>query len=303
MHELYFLIRQFRWELVFRFTTAFLATFLGLFAFGMVLADTVPDWMRALSWLTAIADALRALPPWDFILIAFAITLIGGYLQRVTTYIFRRRNMRTLGRVTIKEHRDDAGAKTISARRKHMLGRSKLSSMMFRLGSTVGSVTGVVSALFFFGYYPSAIIIIVAAIACLLYLPIGVRRWEAGFDRNDAEHQALREELINAGTERDEAEIHVNTERLRLKAKIPVLRLIVTAPLLSVVLPATVVAAAIESWLFAVNGSSESLNKLLILLMAMSLRSMLQLTTSVEATTNRIARVTRPDPTDDEEDA
>jgi len=74
-------------------------------------------------------------------------------------------------------------------------------------------------------------------------------------------------------------------------------------PLLVIIVPGTIGAAAMESWIFAVNGNDSALNKLLIVLMAMSLRTMLTAMTVVERVSNRIARIIMPDPTEDDEDA
>jgi hypothetical protein len=302
MNELYFLVKQFRWELVYRIVSALLTTFIGLFLFGMVLADTVPEWLKTFSWLRSFTAALRALPPWDFILVAFALTLLGGYLGRITTYIFRRRNTKILGKVTLKELAKAEDGKTLQQRRRHMIGRSRLLSMTFRMGSAVGSVVGVIGALVVFGYYPSAGILGVLILAVLFYLPIAVKRWLAGFEKNEADHEALRKELESAGSDADSAEIRVHTERLRIRAKLPILRLTVIWPLLVIVIPGTIVSAALESFLFAANGTESALNKLLIVLMAMSLRSMLRMMTVVESLSNRIARVLTPDPTEEDED-
>jgi hypothetical protein len=64
-----------------------------------------------------------------------------------------------------------------------------------------------------------------------------------------------------------------------------------------------ILAAAIESWVFAANNTDSSLNKLLIVLMAMSLRTTFKLITTVESMSNRIARVKQPDPTEDDEES
>jgi hypothetical protein len=303
MHEIYFLSRHFRWELTYRIVSALVTTFLGLLLFGMVLADTLPDWIKAFSWLRSFTLALRQLPPWDFILVAFALTLIGGYIQRVTTYFFRRRNTSSLGKLTLKELDDGSDGVTILHRRRHMMGRSRLLSMLFRMGNSVGAVLGVVGALIVFGYYPSAIIIVALVTGVIFYLPIAVKRWLAGFEKNEEDHEALRQELRAAGADSDAAEIRVHTERLRIRAKLPILRLTVIWPLLVIVFPGTIGAAALESWLFAVNVHDAALNKLLIVLMAISLRSMLRMMTVVESLSNRIARVLMPDPTEDDEDA
>lgn len=302
MHELYFLVRTFVWGNLYRFFSSLIVTFLGVFMFGMVLANTVPDWMKSLAWLRNFATALRALPPWDFILVMFAITLLVGYGQRITTYLFRRRNMTTLGKIATKEHKDGADGKTIRDRRQHMMGRSKLTSMMFRLSAALGTDAAAILALLFFGYWPSAIILTVLTAVALLFLPWAVRRWERGFIANRDSQTRLKEELQNSGHDSELAEITVHTERMKIRAKLPVLRLQVTGPILAIIFPGTILAAAIESWVFAANGTSSVFNKLLIILMGLSLRSMLHLTTVVETLSNRIARVTMPDPMDDEDD-
>jgi len=302
MHELYFLCRQFRWELTYRIVSALVSTFLGLFVFGMVLADTLPEWLKSFGWLRSFTTALRELPPWDFILIAFTIALVSGYLQRITTYFFRRRNTRSLGKVTLRELEDGSDGKTLSQRRRHMVERSRLLSMVFRMGSAVGAVLGVIGALMLFGYHPSAIILAVLIVAVLLYLPIAVSRWLAGFEKNERDYEALRKELEDAGSDEDAAEIGVHTERLRIRAKLPLLRLTVIWPLLALVLPGTIFAAALESILFAQTSTDSALNKLLIVLMAMSLRSMLRMMTVVESLSNRIARILMPDPTESDDD-
>jgi ABC-type siderophore export system fused ATPase/permease subunit len=238
MHELYFLCRQFRWELAYRIVSTLVSTFLGLVVFGMVLADTLPDWLKSFGWLRSFTTALRELPPWDFILIAFTIALLSGYLQRITTYFFRRRNTRSLGKVTLRELEDGSDGKTLSQRRRHMVERSRLLSMVFRMGSAVGAVIGVIGALVLFGYYPSAIILTVLIVAALLYLPFAVSRWLAGFEKNEQDHEALRKELEDSGSGQDAAEIGVHADRLRIRAKLPLLRLTVVWPLLALVLPA-----------------------------------------------------------------
>jgi hypothetical protein len=303
MHEFYFLCRQFRWELAYRIVSALLANFLGLLLFGMVLADNLPDWIRSVSWLQSFAAAMRELPPWDFILIAFAVTLIGGYLLRVTTYLFRKRNTSRLGKITLKELNEGLDGLAIQQRRRHMFGRSRLLSMVFEMGSAVSAVFGVVCALIVFGYYPSAIVLVVLVLVTVFYLPAAVKRWLAGLEKNEKDHEALRNKLKDAGSDSDSVEIHVHAERIRIRAKNPILRFSVIWPLLVVVVPGTIGAAAMESWLFAVNIDDSALNKLLIVLMAMSLRTMLTAMTVVERVANRIARMIIPDPTEDDEDA
>lgn len=303
MHEFYFLCRQFRWELAYRIVSALLATFLGLLLFGMVLADNLPDWIRSVSWLQSFAAAMRELPPWDFILIAFAVTLIGGYLLRVTTYLFRKRNTSRLGKITLKELNEGLDGLAIQQRRRHMFGRSRLLSMVFEMGSAVSAVFGVVCGLIVFGYYPSAIVLVVLVLVTVFYLPTAVKRWLAGLEKNEKDHEALRNKLKDAGSDSDSVEIHVHAERIRIRAKNPILRFSVIWPLLVVVVPGTIGAAAMESWLFAVNIDDSALNKLLIVLMAMSLRTMLTAMTVVERVANRIARIIMPDPTEDDEDA
>lgn len=303
MHEFYFLCRTFRWELAYRIVSALLTTFLGLLLFGMVLADTIPAWMKSFSWLQSFTTAMRELPPWDFILIAFAITLIGGYLLRITTYLFRKRNTSRLGKITLKEHDDGLDGLAIQQRRRHMFGRSRLLSMVFEMGSAVSAVLGVVCALIVFGYYPSAIALVVLVSITVFYLPIALKRWLAGLEKNEKDHEALRDKLRDAGSDSDSAEIHVHAERLRIRAKNPILRFTVIWPLLVIIVPGTIAAAAMESWLFAVNINDSALNKLLIVLMAMSLRTMLTAMTVVERVSNRIARLIMPDPTEDDEDA
>ena len=128
-----------------------------------------------------------------------------------------------------------------------------------------------------------------------------MKRWVAGFEKNEEDHDALRRELKAAGSDSDSAEIRVYTERIRIRAKLPILRLTVIWPLLVIVLPGTIGAAAMESWRFAVNIDDSALNKLLIVLMAMSLQSMIRMITVVESLSNRIARVLMPDPTEGEE--
>jgi|688.fasta_scaffold123022_3 hypothetical protein len=302
MHEFYFLCRQFRWELAYRIVSALLATFLGLLLFGMVLADNLPDWIRSVSWLQSFAAAMRELPPWDFILIAFAVTLIGGYLLRVTTYLFRKRNTSRLGKITLKELNEGLDGLAIQQRRRHMFGRSRLLSMVFEMGSAVSAVFGVVCALIVFGYYPSAIVLVVLVLVTVFYLPTAVKRWLAGLEKNEQDHEALRNKLKDAGSDSDSVEIHVHAERIRIRAKNPILRFSVIWPLLVIVVPGTIGAAAMESWLFAVNINDSALNKLLIVLMAMSLRTMLTAMTVVERVANRIARIIMPDPTEDDED-
>ena len=303
MHEFYFLCRSFRWELVYRIVLAFLTTFLGLLLFGMVLADTVPAWMKSFAWLKGFIMTLRELPPWDFILIVFAVTIIGGYLLRIPTYLLRKRNTARLGKITLKELDEGLDGLAIQQRRRHMFGRSRLLLMVFQMGSAVSAVIGVVCALIVFGYYPSAIVLVVLVLAILVYLPTAVKRWLAGFEQNEKDHAALRDKLQDAGSDSDSTEIHVHTERIRLKAKIPVLRFTVIWPLVLLVVPGTIGAAAMESWLFAVNSNDSALNKLLIVLMAMSLRTTLTAMTVVERVSNRIARVIMPDPTEDDEEA
>jgi hypothetical protein len=159
--------------------------------------------------------------------------------------------------------------------------------MVFEMGSSVSAVFGVVCALIVFGYYPSAIVLVVLVLVTVFYLPTAVKRWLAGLEKNEKDHEALRNKLKDAGSDSDSVEIHVHAERIRIRAKNPILRFTVIWPLLVVVVPGTIGAAAMESWLFAVSIDDSALNKLLIVLMAMSLRTMLTAMTVVERVANR----------------
>jgi len=107
----------------------------------------------------------------------------------------------------------------IQQRRRHMFGRSRLLSMVFEMGSAVSAVFGVVGALIVFGYFPSAIALVVLVSICVFYLPATVKRWLAGLEKNEKDHETLRNMLKEAGSDSDSAEIHVHAERLRIRAK------------------------------------------------------------------------------------
>lgn len=303
MDEFFFLLKRFRSEFLIRFLTGLAINFVTLFLFGMVLQNSVPDWMKPFSFLRELSTSLRALPPWDFILVGFTMTIIFGYLQRVITAILRRRNMTSLGKMAVKEHRESGDGIAVSQRRRTMVGRSRLSTIMFQFASSGGAMIGVMLALVLFGYQISAAILFFILVGICLYLPLAVARWLRGLEKNERDHEALRQELNDAGEDHEVAELHVITERMRIRANLPVLRFVVVWPMLAVVIPAMILAAAIESWVFAANNTDSSLNKLLIVLMALSLRTTFKLITTVESMSNRIARVKQPDPTEDDEES
>jgi hypothetical protein len=72
--------------------------------------------------------------------------------------------------------------------------------------------------------------------------------------------------------------------------------------MLSVVFPLAVAAAAIESHMYVLSGVDSSLNKLLLILMASSIRSIFQTVAVFEALANLAARAVRRDAMDADEE-
>jgi hypothetical protein len=184
-----------------------------------------------------------------------------------------------------------------------MLARGRLIGRLMLFATAIGNLLGVLLALLAYAYYPSAAIIAVVLLSILLYLPIAVSRWLKVFERNELAQQAMQEELLSSGRTEAEAEVHVHTERLLVRAKLPVTRFTIIWPLLTAIFPLTIAAAAIESWMYASSGVDSALNKLLLVLMAASIRSVFQTVNIFESTAVLTARAVRPDALDsDEED-
>jgi MFS family permease len=264
---------------------------------GVLLADSVPEWIRQFSWLWSFSRALRALPPWDFALIALSTAVVTGYGQRLLRYFLRRRNTLNLKKISLSELQTETEAMTGQQRRWKMLARGRLLGRLMMLATAVGTVLGVIVGLFLYDYLPSGIIISIILLAVILYLSVAVKKWLVVFDFNEAAHEKMRDELAAAGNAEAETEIHVHTERMLLLAKLPVQRF-------TIIWPLTVGAAFIESWMYVSAGVDTALNKLLLVLMALSIRSIFKLITVAEVVANMAARAIRPSGLDtDEEEA
>ncbi len=304
MPELLFLTRRFGGEIAIRTLIGFVLSFSGLYLLGVLLANDVPEWIRQFSWLLSFSRALRALPPWDFALIALSAAVVTGYGQRLLRYFLRRRNTLNLKKISLAELGTSSDTMTNQQRRWKMMARGRLLGRTMLLATAVGTVLGVIVALFLYNYIPSAIIISVILLSVVFYLAIAVKKWLVVFEQNDVAHAKMHDELMAAGNAEAETEIHVHTERMLLRAKLPVQRFTIIWPLLAVVFPLSLGAAFIESWMYVESGVDEAFNKLLLVLMALSMRSIFKLITVAEVVANMAARAVRPDgfDADEEED-
>ena len=299
MSELFFLVRRFGGELAVRVALGLLGMFLALYTLGIVLSDSVPDWVKAFDWLFAFSRALRALPPWDFTLIALAIVIVTGYFQRIFKFLLRRRNTLHLRKLSIEEiQTGDTAPMSNAQRRWKMMARGRLIGRLMLFATALGNLLGVIVALLVYGYLPSAGIITLVLLVILGYIPIAVNKWFRVFDRNEEAHRKLEEEMLAGGRDSVETEIHVHTERMLIRAKLPVTRFTIIWPLLSIVVPLAIAAAVIESMMYAASGVDSSLNKLLLVLMASSVRSIFQTINILETMANLTARSIRPDALD-----
>lgn len=304
MSELLFLVRRFAGELLVRVVVSFTGMFTALYLLGLMLADSVPEWVKAFDWLFTFSRALRALPPWDFALIALAIVIVTGYFQRIFKFILRRRNTLHLRKLSLEELQTSDEELTNAQRRIKMMARGRLIGRIMLFATAVGNLIGVIVALVAYGYLPSAGIITGVLFAILGYFPVAINKWYAIFEKNERAHEQLQEELLSGGRDAAETEIHVHTERMLIRAKLPVTRFTIIWPLLAVIFPLAVFAAAIESWTYAASGAESSLNKLLLVLMAGSIRSIFQTVNLFETVANLAARAVRPDALDrDDEEA
>ncbi len=303
MSELLFLTRRFAGELSVRFATGLVGMFTTLYLLGLVLADSVPEWIKSFDWLFAFSRALRALPPWDFALIILGIVVFSGYFQRIFKFILRRRNTLNLKKLSLFELQNEETPMSNAQRRLQMLARSRLIGRLMLFATAMGSLAGVIAALAVYGYLPSAGIILFLFVTMLLYIPIAVNRWLKVFDKDELAHQQLAADMLEDGRNAGETEIHVHTERMLIRAKLPVTRFIIIWPMLSIVFPLAIFAAAIESWMYAASGVDSALNKLLLVLMASSIRSIFKAINILEILANLSARAVRPDALDlDEEE-
>lgn len=302
MSELLFLTRRFAGELAVRVTLGMIGMFSVLYMLGLVLSDSVPDWIKAFDWLFAFSRALRSLPPWDFALIALAIVVFSGYFQRIFKFVLRRRNTLNLKKLSLFELQTEETPMSNAQRRLQMLARSRVIGRLMLFATAIGNLTGVIVALAVYGYLPSAGIILFILLTMVFYIPIAVNRWFKVFDRNELAHQQLADELLEGGRDPGETEIHVHTERMLIRAKLPLTRFIIIWPMLSIVFPLAIFAAAIESWMYAASGVDSALNKLLLVLMASSIRSIFQAVNILETLANLTARAIRPDALDRDEE-
>lgn len=302
MSELLFLSRRFAGELSVRVALSLVGMFSVLYLLGLVLSDSVPEWIRSFDWLFAFSRALRALPPWDFALIALGIVVFSGYFQRIFKFILRRRNTLNLKKLSLFELQTEETPMSQAQRRLQMLARARLIGRMMLFAPAIGNLSGVILALAVYGYFPSAGIILFILLTMLFYIPIAVNRWLGVFDRNELAHQQLADEMLEGGRDPDETEIHVHTERMLIRAKLPITRFVIIWPMLSIVFPLAIAAAAIESWMYAASGVDSALNKLLLVLMAASIRSTFQAVNILETLANLTARAIRPDALDRDEE-
>jgi len=302
MPELLFLTRKFAGELTVRVTLGMIGMFSVLYLLGLVLADSVPEWIKSFDWLFAFSRALRALPPWDFALIALAIVVLTGYFQRIFKFVLRRRNTLNLKKLSLVELQTEETPMSNAQRRLQMLARARVIGRLMLFATAIGNLMGLILALAVFGYFPSAGIILFILLTMVFYIPIAVNRWFAVFDRNELAHQQLADDLLEGGRDPGETEIHVHTERMLIRAKLPITRFIIIWPMLSIVFPLAIFAAAIESWMYAASGVDSTLNKLLLVLMASSIRSIFQAVNILETLANLTARAIRPDALDRDEE-
>jgi hypothetical protein len=169
--------------------------------------------------------------------------------------------------------------------------------------TSIGNLLGVIAGLIVFGYYPSAAIITVLLLVIILYIPVAVKKWLVIMEKNENAQRRLAKQLLDGGGDEVETEIHVHTERMLIRAKTPVTRFMIVWPMLSIVFPLAVAAAAIESHMYVLSGVDSSLNKLLLILMASSIRSIFQTVAVFEALANLAARAVRHDAMDIDEEA
>ena len=302
MPELLLLTRRFAGELTVRVALGLLGMFSALYMLGLVLSDSVPDWIKSVDFLFAFSRALRALPPWDFALIALAIVIVTGYIQRIFQFLLRRRNTLHLKKLSLEDMNSSTAAVTPAERRWKMMARGRLLARVMIFATSIGNLLGVIVGLVVFGYYPSAAIITVLLLVIILYIPVAVKKWLVIMEKNETAHRQLAKQLLDGGGEEVETEIHVHTERMLIRAKAPVTRFTIVWPMLSVVFPLAVAAAAIESHMYVLSGVDSSLNKLLLILMASSIRSIFQTVAVFEALANLAARAVRRDAMDADED-
>jgi len=302
MPELLLLARRFAGELAVRVALGLLGMFSALYMLGLVLSDSVPDWIKSVDFLFAFSRALRALPPWDFALIALAIVIVTGYIQRIFQFLLRRRNTLHLKKLSLEDMNSSTAAVTPAERRWKMMARGRLLARVMIFATSIGNLLGVIVGLVVFGYYPSAAIITVLLLVIILYIPVAVKKWLVIMEKNETAHRQLAKQLLDGGGEEVETEIHVHTERMLIRAKAPVTRFTIVWPMLSVVFPLAVAAAAIESHMYVLSGVDSSLNKLLLILMASSIRSIFQTVAVFEALANLAARAVRRDAMDADED-
>ncbi|MCF8546705.1 MAG: hypothetical protein K9G02_02150 [Microbacteriaceae bacterium] len=303
MPELLLLTRRFAGELTVRVGLGLLGMFSALYMLGLVLSDSVPEWIKSVDFLFAFSRALRALPPWDFALIALAIVIIVGYIQRIFQFLLRRRNTLHLKKLSLEDMNASTSAVTPGERRWKMMARGRLLARVMIFATSIGNLLGVIAGLVVFGYYPSAAIITVLLLVIILYVPVAVKKWLVIMEKNENAHRRLAKQLLDGGGDEVETEIHVHTERMLIRAKTPVTRFMIVWPMLSVVFPLAVAAAAIESHMYVLSGVDSSLNKLLLVLMASSIRSIFQTVAVFEALANLAARAVRQDAMDIDEEA
>jgi len=302
MPELLLLTRRFAGELTVRVAVSLLGMFSALYMLGLVLSDSVPEWIKSVDFLFAFSRALRALPPWDFALIALAIVIVVGYIQRIFQFLLRRRNTLHLKKLSLEDMNSSTAAVTPAERRWKMMARGRLLARIMVFATSIGNLLGVIVGLIVFGYYPSAAILIVLLLVIILYIPVAAKKWLAVMEKNENAHRQLAKQMLDGGGEEVETEIHVHTERMLIRAKMPVTRFMIVWPMLSVVFPLAVAAAAIESHMYVLSGVDSSLNKLLLILMASSIRSIFQTVAVFEALANLAARAVRRDAMDADEE-
>jgi hypothetical protein len=303
MPELLLLTRRFAGELAVRVGLGLLGMFSALYMLGLVLSDSVPEWIKSVDFLFAFSRALRALPPWDFALIALAIVIIVGYIQRIFQFLLRRRNTLHLKKLSLEDMNASTSAVSPGERRWKMMARGRLLARVMIFATSIGNLLGVIAGLIVFGYYPSAAIITVLLLVIILYIPVAVKKWLVIMEKNENSHRRLAKQLLDGGGDEVETEIHVHTERMLIRAKTPVTRFMIVWPMLSIVFPLAVAAAAIESHMYVLSGVDSSLNKLLLILMASSIRSIFQTVAVFEALANLAARAVRHDAMDIDEEA
>lgn len=280
-----------------------LGMFSALYMLGLVLSDSVPEWIKSVDFLFAFSRALRALPPWDFALIALAIVIIVGYIQRIFQFLLRRRNTLHLKKLSLEDMNASTSAVSPGERRWKMMARGRLLARVMIFATSIGNLLGVIAGLIVFGYYPSAAIITVLLLVIILYIPVAVKKWLVIMEKNENAQRRLAKQLLDGGGDEVETEIHVHTERMLIRAKTPVTRFMIVWPMLSIVFPLAVAAAAIESHMYVLSGVDSSLNKLLLILMASSIRSIFQTVAVFEALANLAARAVRHDAMDIDEEA